>query len=102
MDLSVNKKFKMHLRHEWTKYYSDKIKIGIQNNIPIKDIKVDTTLTTLKPKHAGWVVTAYNKLKKDKKCMMRGWQLMGLSARPDKINDKSVERMDVDDEKDSK
>ena len=88
MDLSVNKKLKHHLRHEWTKYYSEKLKIGLQNGIPIKQIKVDTTLTTLKAKHAGWISTAFAKLAKDKKTMMRGWELLGLSRKSNDDDEK--------------
>ena len=43
-------------------------------------------------------MTAFKKLKKDKKCMMKGWELMGLSCK----SDKSDGKVDVDDEKQSK
>ena len=84
MDLSVNKKLKDTLRREWTKWYGNQIKIGLQKKIPIKDIRIDTTLGVLKPVQARCVLTAYNALKRDKQCVIRGWKLMGLSAKSKK------------------
>ena len=56
MDLSVNRILKSHLRKQWTTWYGQQLMLQLKRGVALKDVKVDTTLTYLKPIHAGWVL----------------------------------------------
>ena len=79
MDLSVNKMFKLYLRQQWTNWYGEQLMMQLKSGKDITKVKVDTTLTFLKPIHAQWVQTAFGKLKDNKTAMKKGWAMMGLN-----------------------
>ena len=64
-----------------------KLSLPYKKKIAMKNVKVNTTLTNLKPLHAKCVITAYNELNADEETMKRGWQLTGLCSRKSKSID---------------
>ena len=64
-----------------TMWYADEMTRALKAGKDIKNIKVDLTLSNLKPKHAQWISTVYEKLKANRSVMMRGWELLGLKRR---------------------
>ena len=45
-----------------------------------KDIRIDLKLSFLKPKHARWVLSAFDKLKNDKDVLKTEWEKSGITA----------------------
>ena len=84
MDLSVNRVFKQYLRQQWTTWHGQQLMMQLKQGIPMKEIKIDATLTYLKPIHAGCVITAWKKLKKNTAAMKKGCELMGLNKKPNR------------------
>ncbi len=80
LDLTGNNKFKGGLKNEFTDWYASIITDGLKKNLDVKDIKVDLTLTNLKPLHARWVIHAFDKMKEDTECLVAGWEKAGIKA----------------------
>ena len=80
LDITGNKIFKDELKGEFTDWYANLITAGLKKNLEIKDIKVDLTLSNLKPIHAGWVLHSFDKMKQDKHALVAGWEKAGIKA----------------------
>ena len=61
-------------------YYTNAAKQELENGKPIKDIEVDFRLTTLKPRHAQWIVNMYNFFTSAKgiPIITKGWKKAGV------------------------
>ena len=62
---AVNQVFKTVLKSKFIEWYADKVKQLLDAETEIEDISVGLQISTLKPLHAGWVVTAHGEIKKD-------------------------------------
>ena len=80
LDVSVNDKFKDLMKEEFTKWYSEAVKAGLDAGTPIDGINVDLRMSAIKPVHARRLICALDELKNDKATIMRGFDEPGIST----------------------
>ena len=83
LDLTVNGSAKKFVRHQFTKYYSNSVKLQlhVDSGKQLDDIDVDFRLTTIKPLHAQWLVDMYNHFTTSKgiEIIVKGWKKSGIA-----------------------
>ena len=79
MDVSVNKPAKDFLKSKFQQYYADKISKQMDvSSSKISEIKVDLSLTRLKPFGAKWLVQLYEYLKANSQIIKNGFDKVGI------------------------
>lgn len=87
LDVAGNGTFKAHLKREFGRWHSTKVSSNVAQG---RSCKVDLKLSTLKPIHARWLLSAVDTLAKDKDELLRGWQEAGISAAVDQTSTEYV------------
>ena len=60
LDLSLNKPLKDHLKTKFTQWYSDQVCAQLASGRAIEAVKVDMSMSVIKPISANWIVFAYD------------------------------------------
>lgn len=76
LDLSGNAEFKHTVRGKFQQWYANKVSTGLESGQSIDQLDIDLKLSTLKPVHAGWIVSAFEKVDPD--TVIRGWIKSGI------------------------
>ena len=76
LDLSGNDTFKQSVKNAFQSWYADEIDKNLRNGQNIDELDVDLSLSHLKPIHAGWLVSAYQKITAD--VVKLGWKKAGI------------------------
>ena len=86
LDLTVNGSAKKFMQNQFSKYYSNAVKMQIDSGKPLDEIEVDFRLTTLKPLHAQWLIALYNYCTSEKgtHVIAKGWKKSGITGVIDK------------------
>ena len=77
-DGGVNAAFKRELKGKFIKWYAERITSGLAAGLELDDIKVDLSLTNLKPKYANWVLGCFDAVKNQDSTMLTGWMKTGI------------------------
>jgi hypothetical protein len=73
-DLIVNNPLKAVVRSQSSTFLSNQVLSQLDKGTAPSDIRVDLTLSTLKPRLIQWVGAAYRQMKKDRELVHEGWQ----------------------------
>ena len=76
LDLSGNDTFKQSVKNAFQSWYADEINKNLRNSQNIDELDVDLRLSHLNPIHAGWLVSAYQKIIAD--VIKLGWKKAGI------------------------
>lgn len=76
LDISGNNDFKKSLKSQFQSWYSKQVDKQIQSGVSLESVNVDLKLSTLKPVHAGWLVSATEAITSDS--IMLGWDKSGI------------------------
>ena len=79
LDLSGNDEFKKHIKNEFSNWYVRQVQSELESGKSLEAIQTDLKLSTLKPLHAGWLVSAFDSIKSE--TIMLGWQKSGIYDR---------------------
>lgn len=80
MDMSVNKCAKDFLKTEFQNWYAEQVVNQIGNNMDnVKNIKIDLSLTRMKPLGAKWIVKLYDFLQQNPNIVANGFVGCGIT-----------------------
>ena len=79
LDISGNGHFKDSLTDSFTNWYSDQVASSLASGHSVTDTKVDLRLSTLKPLHAKWLLSAVDSLSNMTDVLLRGWEKAGIT-----------------------
>lgn len=68
---------KAYLRVETNKYIAERVAAQLGDNIPPNEVRIDLSLTTLKPRMLGWLWDAFEKYAAAKEARLKGWARCG-------------------------
>jgi hypothetical protein len=90
LDLAGNAEFKNSLKASFIDWYAEKVKVN-----EVDDIEVDLRLSTMKPIHAQWMVTAWEALKENRQAILNGWSQAGIKAALQSAREESRDEVQV-------
>ncbi|KAJ8306699.1 hypothetical protein KUTeg_015740 [Tegillarca granosa] len=79
MDLSVNKCAKDFLKEQFQQYYANEVIKQQEKGISVEEIKIDLSLTNLKPLGARWLLKLYHFLKSNPDTIYNGFHKAGIA-----------------------
>ena len=77
LDLSVNAAFKLNMKNCFEDWYSGEVALQLKQN-PTEDVNINMALSVVKPLHAKWLVSIFQKMARDKDMVKRGWSDAGI------------------------
>ncbi|ELT89410.1 hypothetical protein CAPTEDRAFT_208943 [Capitella teleta] len=89
LDLSGNADFKSVLKAQFVEWYADKVANSLAAGEDLSQLKVDLRLSTLKPVHAKWVITAWKSLNEKLDAILNGWKKVGIASALD-VTDEAI------------
>ena len=87
LDINVNGVAKGFLKDKFQKWYTSEIKKQMDNGKGIYEVDVDTRLSRMKPIHARWVITLYDKLRNSEKVIENGFTAAAITEALDPQKD---------------
>ena len=80
LNLMVNGHWKQFFKRKFNEWYSDQMKVQLDNGADIDEIQVVLQLTKLKPVYASWIVEFFNHMStlKGKEIIGSGWKSAGI------------------------
>ena len=87
LDINVNGVAKGFLKDKFQKWYTGEIKKQMDNGKSIYEVDVDTRLSRMKPIHARWVITLYDKLRNSEKVIENGFTAAAITEALDPQKD---------------
>ena len=79
LDLTANGTAKEFLNGKFGDWYANQITKKLEQGDDVYQISVDTTLTVMKPVHAGWVIGLYDHLRNSPDLIIKGFDKAGIS-----------------------
>lgn len=76
LDVSTNDPFKKAMKAEFTSWYGGLINAALVRGEALENIKVDLTLSTMRPIHARWLIKCVGSIKREE--VVRGWDQSGI------------------------
>lgn len=66
--------------NQYSKYYCNAVKTQIHSGKQVDEIDVDFCLTTLKPLHAQWLISLYNRFSSERgaQIVKKRWKRLGI------------------------
>ncbi|ELT92395.1 hypothetical protein CAPTEDRAFT_190870 [Capitella teleta] len=89
LDLSGNADFKSVLKAQFVEWYADKVASSLTAGQDPSQLKVNLRLSTLKPVHAKWVMTAWESLYEKPDAILNGWKKAGIASALD-VTDEAI------------
>ena len=80
MDLSVNKSAKSFLKTEFETWYAAQVCDQLSESSDIDEVKVDLSLTRMKPLGAKWLTKLYDYMKSKPDIVKNGFKEAGISS----------------------
>ena len=80
LDLAINNVAKSFLKNKFSEWYSQEITQALEKGQDIHDVKIETTLTVMKPIHAKWVIGLYDRLRNDTDLIKKSFVEAGITA----------------------
>ena len=92
LDLTVNRSCKAYLRKLGQDWYADQVSAQLLNGIKPENVSVDVRISTLKPVHAKWVVSFYDRMQGDKgkEIIVKGWDRAGITNLTANLNPREL------------
>ena len=56
LDISVNKPLKAEIKRRFVNWYSDEVKVQLDNGIPIEEVNIQMPISKMKPLVARWCI----------------------------------------------
>ena len=78
LDLSVNEDFKLLMKGSFSRWYADKVKKALNQDVTLQDLKVDLRASLIKPLHASWLMTAMSTMQDRSDILLRGYEKSGI------------------------
>ncbi len=78
LDVSGNQTFKGSMEDSFTADYADMVADSLQKGVDLSKVQASLTLTEMKPKHARWLIRAFDHLKSSPAAILRGWEQSGI------------------------
>ena len=79
LDLAINGVAKSFLKSKFSEWSSKKIAKAFDKGQNIHEVKVDTTLTIMKPIHAQWIISLYDSLRNDVELTKKSFKESAIS-----------------------
>ena len=79
LDLTVNRTCKAFFRKESQEWFASQVQLQIENGVTPEEVKVDKKISILKPLHAKWVTSFYDKMQSRPDIALRGWKRFGIT-----------------------
>ena len=79
LDLAINDVAKSFLKIKFCQCYSKEIAKALDKGQGIHEVKVNTLLTVMKPIHAQWIISLYNRLRNDVELTKKSFKAMGIT-----------------------
>ena len=80
LDLAINNVAKSFLKSKFSEWYSKEIAKALDKGQDIHEVKVDTTLTVMKPIHAQWIIGLYDRLRNDVELTKKSFKEAGITS----------------------
>ena len=80
LDLATNSVTKSFLKGKFSEWYSKEIAKTLDKWQDIHKVKVDTTLTVMKPIHAHWIIAPYNHLRNNVELTKKSFKEVGITS----------------------
>ena len=79
LDLWINGHAKLFLNNKFSEWYAEQIRKQLDRGIDVYDVKIDTTLTVMKPIHAKWVIGLYDNLRNSRDMIVKCFEQAGIN-----------------------
>ena len=79
LDINVNGVAKGFLKDQFQKWYTGEIQKQMDNGKSVYEVDVDTRLSRMKPIHARWVISLYDKFRNSKKVIENGFRAAAIT-----------------------
>ena len=79
LDLNVNGMAKEFLNGKFADWYAQQITKQLDTGLDVYDVKVNTTLSVMKPIHARWIIGLYDYLRNSQEVIIKGFEMAGIS-----------------------
>lgn len=89
-DGGINAAFKRLMKEQFSNWYGEQVAKELEETGLVGARKVDLTLTTMKPLHARWIFSTFEKMKSDLGVKMNGWVKTGI----DEVVERALGRID--------
>ena len=86
LDVSGNGFFKQQLKQKFCDWYADQVSTQLNSGKSVTDINIDLKLSTIKPLHANWVLSAFDTLAGNTDVLKNGWEKTGIAGIVNDIN----------------
>ena len=78
LDINVNGVAKGFLKAEFQKWYTDQIQKQLDDGKGVYEVDIDTRLTRMKPIHARWIISLYDKLRNSEQLIENGFRAASI------------------------
>lgn len=79
LDLMINGMAKRFLKKKFEEWYAKQITDQLASGADVYQIKVDLTLTKMKPIHANWVIGLYDYLRNQRETIQKSFEQSGIT-----------------------
>ena len=81
LDLTVNGWLKDLMKAKFNDWFAQQLRVQLENGTALENIDIKFLLSTMKPLHAGWLISCYDKLSSSegKKIILSGWRAAGIT-----------------------
>ena len=78
LNLSVNKPLKDEMKQRFQTWYAEEVRMQLESGVTIQDVKIDTGISTLKPKSANWLMGLLASLAHKPEIVLNGFRKAGI------------------------
>ena len=76
--MPVYKPAKSFVSNQYSDWYANEVLTQLRKGVDPCDVKINMSLTNLKPLHARWIVELYDHLHKQKDIIVKGFESAGV------------------------
>ena len=87
LDINVNGVAKGFLKDQFQKWYTGEIQKQMDNGKGVYEVDADTRLSKMKPIHARWVISLYDKLRDSEQVLENGFRATAITEALDPQKD---------------
>ena len=78
LDVSVNKPLKAEIKRCFVSWYSDRVKVQLDNGRPIEEVNIQMLISKMKSPVACWLVGAFDYLQDHEEFAVNGFKEAGI------------------------
>ena len=80
LDFTVNKWVKDFMKSKFNEWFAAQLRTELENGVDFENITIKFLLMTMKPLHAGWLISCYDKLTslQGSQVILSGWRAAGI------------------------